>query len=193
MVAAGSGGIDSGSKGGYGGSLQGNDANSTYSSGTGGQQNQGGYGYVNVSFGKGGSNLLFDANRTSQDAGGGGGSGYYGGGTGIQSHCCGGGGGSSFISGHSGCNAINESSTEYNIIHTNQPIHYSGLFFTETKMIGGGQEMPLPIGDKGIGYLGSGAVRITSTTNPIPYSICTIKKSIKCYIPSYLVMTIILK
>ena len=46
-------------------------------------------------------------------------------------------GGSSFISGHNGCNAIAESSTESNIVHTNQPIHYSNYKFTDTKMIDG--------------------------------------------------------
>ena len=48
-----------------------------------------------------------------------------------------GGGGSSFISGHNGCNAIKEESTENNIIHTGQSIHYSGLYFTDTVMIDG--------------------------------------------------------
>ncbi len=45
------------------------------------------------------------------------------------------GGGSSFISGHEGCDAIKEESTENNIIHTGQSIHYSGLYFTNTLMI----------------------------------------------------------
>lgn len=47
------------------------------------------------------------------------------------------GGGSSFISGHEGCDAIKEESTENNIIHTGQSIHYSGLYFTNTLMIDG--------------------------------------------------------
>lgn len=69
----------------------------------------------------------------------GGGSGYYGGGHGIHTSIAwpGGGGGSSFISGHEGCNAIAESSTSSNIIHTYQEIHYSGLKFRNTKMIDG--------------------------------------------------------
>ena len=45
--------------------------------------------------------------------------------------------GSSFISGHNGCDAIKEESTENNIIHTGQSIHYSGLYFTDTVMIDG--------------------------------------------------------
>jgi hypothetical protein len=49
----------------------------------------------------------------------------------------GGGGGSSFISGHEGCDAIDEQSTEQNIIHTGQSIHYSGYYFTNTLMIDG--------------------------------------------------------
>ncbi len=71
---------------------------------------------------------------------GAGGSGYYGGAGGqhitpITSG--GGGGGSSFISGHNGCDAISESSTETNIIHTGEPFHYSGLKFKNTVMIDG--------------------------------------------------------
>lgn len=68
-----------------------------------------------------------------------GGSGYYGGGHGVHpgSTWSGGGGGSSFISGHSGCDAIKSESTENNIIHTGQSIHYSGMYFTNTVMIDG--------------------------------------------------------
>ena len=47
------------------------------------------------------------------------------------------GGGSSFISGHEGCDAIKEESTENNIIHTGQSIHYLGIYFTNTLMIYG--------------------------------------------------------
>ena len=64
-----------------------------------------------------------------------GGNGYY---PGAGATCANGsGGGSSFISGHYGCDAIDESSTSSNIIHTNQPIHYSGLYFTDTRMVDG--------------------------------------------------------
>lgn len=68
-----------------------------------------------------------------------GGGGYYGGGHGVHpgSTWSGGGGGSSYISGHNGCDAIEEKSTENNIIHTGQSIHYSGLYFTNTIMIDG--------------------------------------------------------
>ncbi len=64
----------------------------------------------------------------------GGGGGYYGG---ASNSWTGGVGGSSFISGHNGCNAIKEESTEDNIIHTGQSIHYSRLYFKNTVMIDG--------------------------------------------------------
>lgn len=69
----------------------------------------------------------------------GGGSGYYGGGSGISTpdNVSSGAGGSSFISGHNGCDAIKKESTEDNIIHTGESIHYSGLYFTNTVMIDG--------------------------------------------------------
>lgn len=68
-----------------------------------------------------------------------GGSGYYGGGKGIHTGEIwpGGGGGSSFISGHNGCDAILETSTADNIVHTGQSVHYSNYKFTNTKMIDG--------------------------------------------------------
>ena len=64
----------------------------------------------------------------------GGGGGYYGG---ASASWTGGAGGSSFISGHNGCDAIKEESTDGNIIHTGQSIHYSNLYFTDTVMIDG--------------------------------------------------------
>ena len=69
----------------------------------------------------------------------GGGGGYYGGGHGIHpgNTWSGGGGGSSFISGHNGCNAIASSSTQNNITHTGQSVHYSGYKFSDTIMIDG--------------------------------------------------------
>lgn len=93
-----------------------------------------------------------------------GGSGYFGGGHGAHtgSNFAGGGGGSSFISGHAGCVAIAESSTESNIVfktdssevacnsetsatynslgYNTDPkcsIHYSTKVFTDTVMIDG--------------------------------------------------------
>ena len=67
--------------------------------------------------------------RVNNDAGGGGG-GYYGG-YGSNHNNGGGAGGSGFISGHPGCNAIRD---EDSTVHTGQPVHYSGVFFTETYM-----------------------------------------------------------
>ena len=84
----------------------------------------------------------------------GGGGGYYAGGSGDH---VGGSGGSSFISGHSGCDAITESSIENAIVHTGQPNHYSGLVFTDTQMIDGAHPMPDPLGGDDItGNSGNG-------------------------------------
>ena len=106
----------------------------------------------------------------------GGGSGYYGGGHGYHpgGTWTGGGGGSSFISGYSGCNAISESSTLSNIIHTGQPNHYSGYVFTNGVMIDGngcnwstgsaancGANQPQPNGTNAVGHSGNGYARIT--------------------------------
>lgn len=46
-------------------------------------------------------------------------------------------GGSSFVSGHSGCDAISATSTSSSIIHTGQAVHYSGFYFSNTVMIDG--------------------------------------------------------
>ncbi len=147
MVAAGSSGSQVDMHGtGYAGGLTGgfgyNNLYSQYHS-TGGSQTSAGNaapsysGYIPTSggFGFGGNG----SKASSDGGGGGGGSGYYGGGggTGANTGGWGGGGGSSFISGHNGCDAISESSTETNIIHTGEPFHYSGLKFKNTVMIDG--------------------------------------------------------
>ena len=111
------------------------------------------------SFGKGGKGGL--------EAAAGGGGGYYGGAGGTNNpivdgldHASGGeiggSGGSSFISGYSGCDAIAESSTEDNIIHTGQPNHYSGKVFTNPIMIAGNASMPKPKGGIETGHSGDG-------------------------------------
>ena len=176
MVAGGSGGNDNGQNGGYGGELTGITTEGHANNGNGGTQTTGGIGYVSGAFGIGGSDLNI-TNGVRQDTSSGGGSGYYGGSTGKSSICCAGGGGSSFISGHKNCDAINESSTQYHIVHTHQEKHYSGIYFTNTKMIAGGITMPLPTGNDGIGYLGEGVVRITSEFI-IPYRRCTLKRNL---------------
>ena len=156
MVAAGgAGGSYDGSEPGAGGGLVGyNGIKATsdwwfkYDAGYGANQTKpgqlsfdnyliiGGFGYGGTSSGGG-------------SGGGAGGSGWYGGSGGfVQS----GGGGSSFISGHNGCVAIKESSTENNIIQRSDinnenctdgttditcSYHYSNYIFTNTVMIDG--------------------------------------------------------
>ncbi len=84
----------------------------------------------------------------------GGGGGYYGGGGAACSS--GGAGGSSFISGHTGCNAVTQTGT-----HTGQTIHYSGYKFTNTSMIAGNLIMVSPTGSNETGHSGAGYARIT--------------------------------
>ena len=144
MVAAGSGGINMRERYnsyGNGGGLYSEDGgyfgNEKYKA-TGATQTS--PGSVNGKFGIGGYAIYGGDNCDINDGGGGGG-GYYGGGgssTGNNVYQAStGAGGSSFISGHNGCDAIKEESTENNIIHTGQSIHYSGLYFTNTLMIDG--------------------------------------------------------
>ena len=76
--------------------------------------------------------------------------------------CVSGGGGSSFISGYSGCNAISESSTSSNIIHTGQPNHYSGKVFNNAQMIARNASMPNHDGNGNMtGNSGNGYAKIT--------------------------------
>ncbi len=113
MVAGGGGGGTTGGTSGAGGTL----------SASGGASQTGGY-----AFGYGGA-----AGNNSKFTGGpgGGGSGYYGG-RGGQSSDAIGYGGSSFISGYTGCNAV-----DVNGSHTGQPVHYSGLQFYNASMQAG--------------------------------------------------------
>ena len=166
IVAAGGGGVHhylEGSDGGYAGGLIGQNGfdrtfpayNYPYTVATGGTQTlggEGGIGEVN------GYNGTFGVGGNSGTFGGGGGSGYYGGGGAgnNNSRVGSGAGGSSFISGYLGCDAIAESSTEDNIIHTGQPNHYSGYVFTNSVMIDGGSIMPKPKGGIETGHSGDG-------------------------------------
>ncbi len=114
-------------------------------------------------FGYGGNgNSYNNGNGTGYMSSGGGG-GYYGGGHGVHpgDGWTGGGDGSSFISGYPGCNAISESSTSTNIIHTGSPDHYSGYVFTNMEMIAGNSSMPSPAGGTETGHSGNGYARIT--------------------------------
>ena len=155
--------------GGSGGGLTGNIPTSLGSNaikyyGTGGTQTAGGTsldgeehypsGLSNIGgFGYGGDS-------GSRDDSGSGGSGYYGGGG--SSYASAGGGGSSFISGYAGCDAIDETSTEDNIIHTGQPNHYSNMVFTDGVMKDGTEEMPDYTGYSTItGNTGNGYAKIT--------------------------------
>ena len=91
------------------------------------------------------------------------GNGYYAGGQGNHGDCTVGVGatGSCFISGHPGCDAISESSTENAIVPTGQPNHYSRLVFSDTEMIDGQSTMPSPNGGTETGHTGDGACIIT--------------------------------
>ncbi len=158
IVSAGGGGMIYGGNGGSGGGLVGYDgmgyrSDITHYEGKGATQN---------AYNFGGS-----PSGTAH-----GGSGYYGS---SYSSAANAGGGSSFISGHNGCDAIKEESTENNLIHTGQSIHYSGLQFTDTVMIDGNgynwtdvkgelKQMPKPGGgyyETGKGHNGNGYARIS--------------------------------
>ena len=134
MVAAGGASEAQEESGAHGGGIlgySGKSGNGASNNASGGP-NYGGLGYVGIP-------TYNDVCGNSESTGAG--SGYYGGGannkTGYNIGMYSAGSGSSFISGHLGCDAVAESSTENNIVHTNQPNHYSGYVFTDTKMIDG--------------------------------------------------------
>lgn len=96
----------------------------------------------------------------NDDMGGVGGSGYWSGAS--IPYAGAGGGGSSFISGHKGCIALaSEKSNEPS--PTSSSVHYSGIYFTNTKMYEGNTNMPLyhSLDSFGIGNSGRGVLRIT--------------------------------
>ena len=176
MVAGGGGGADShasapswSGNGGAGGGLNGYNnprAGSCYSYGEGATQTAAGR---SVSCGSQYSTYYYSSFGVGGTIHAGGGGGYYGGGAGHHTSA---GGGSSFISGHQGCNAIAESSTLESITHTGQPNHYSGLVFTNTKIIdgqgyiwttskGSNVKQPQPNGTTSSGHTGNGYARIT--------------------------------
>ncbi len=153
--------------GGYGGGLTGGSSVTSVYSGlaTGGTQTAGGakgiytqyssfvgYNGQDGSFGQGG-------NANIDIGGGAGGGGYYGGGSGARNDyngLSGGAGGSSFVSGFTGCNAVDTSGN-----HTGQPNHFSGLIFTGGQIISGNALMPNPTGGNETGHTGNGYLRIT--------------------------------
>jgi prepilin-type N-terminal cleavage/methylation domain-containing protein len=152
MVAAGGGGADNAGaalgatddgSGGYGGGLIGENAriNGAYAANTGGTQTLG-------TLGVGGSTTV------TTDTGGGGGG--YRGGFATSNGQGGAGGGSSFISGFTGCDAVNASGT-----NTGSPVHFSGKIFTNASMLTGNQTIPTPSGGTSTGHSGSGYIKIT--------------------------------
>ena len=94
--------------------------------------------------------------KSNNDYGGFGGGGYYGGTS--YYYAFGGSGGSSYISGHSGCNSVENSTT---IKHTNSPYHYSDFVFRHTNMISGRNAMPLPFNNEHGIHSDEGAFRLT--------------------------------
>ena len=173
MVAAGGGGASTYhtlKSGGYAGGLIGGsydtqlayDGNSVENSG--GTQTKGGINGGGTNSGiTAGSIAGFGVPTEGTNGGGFGGNGYYAGGQGGHSRGTvgTGSGGSSFISGHTGCNAITSSSTSSNIIHTGQPNHYSGYVFSNTVMKAGNEVMPSPTGGTETGHSGNGYCKIT--------------------------------
>ena len=179
IVAAGGGGAQhyyAGSNGGYAGGLIGqngfyssrpDNSHDPYTVSIGATQTSGGKGGIGKksspdgTFGIGGNGNAFLTEGSFWGSGGG--SGYYGGGGGgVNQWIVGSGsGGSSFISGHTGCDAIAESSTESNIVHTGKASHYSGKVFTNSVMIAGNAAMPKPGGGTETGHSGNGYCIIT--------------------------------
>ncbi|MDD3946510.1 MAG: MBG domain-containing protein, partial [Clostridia bacterium] len=102
--------------------------------GKGGTQSAGGVGSTqatpatNGGFGYGGNGGI----NTDGHKGGGGGGGYFGGGGSVWH--AGAGGGSSFISGYTGCNAVDANGS-----FTGQPNHHSGYVFANASMTQGGR------------------------------------------------------
>lgn len=125
MVAAGGGGASWRTSGGAGGGLKGLTNRASSSPGT--QISGYKFGIGQDGYGTGQSDGI---------AGSGGG--YYGGTTSNYPDACeAGAGGSSFVSGYDGCNAISEESTEDNIVHTGQSVHYSNMKFENAKILNG--------------------------------------------------------
>ena len=113
----------------------------------------------NGEFGKGGSTL----NEYYTGTGGGG---YFGGAAGNSGSCivATGSGGSSYISGYTGCNSIDPSSTKKQISNTGSSIHFSGFYFTSAEMKNGQQDVPIPSlysSPFEKGRTGDGCVKIT--------------------------------
>ena len=186
MVAAGGGGALQ-QNAGNGGGINGLRGSTWNGNGYGASQIAGGAGATATHQGEAGG---FGYGGKGEVRGSGGGGGYYGGGGGAQSttYDGSGGGGSSYISGHPGCIAITSASSTSpkggNSTTSNLTVeratHYTGTYFTETKMIDGegynckstnttsitrtAEQMPNPSGGlyaTGKGHTGNGYARIT--------------------------------
>ena len=197
IIVAGGSGATERYCGGEGGGIEGNSNSLLYNTSyyaEGGTQTRGGkygtsedYGHgTNGSFGMGGVGDCIDNPSSTCDIGPAGGGGYYGGG-GV-SYKGAGGGGSSFVSGLKGCDAINETSTEFNIIHTNQPFHYSGYYFINPSIISGHEYFRDPEGQITQGKQGDGYARITMLSTDIT---CLHKSYNQNIIPYCLLLIII--
>ena len=113
-------------------------------------------------------NLSSYKNVYSGGSGAGGGGGYFGGGGGAGSNGWwgdrggSGGGGSSFVSGNTSSKAISSDSTANNIIYLSSSVHYSGLYFDNSKMLSGNESIPSHDGASSTkGNKGNGYARIT--------------------------------
>ena len=99
------------------------------------------------------------ANQEGNESyGSGGGGGWYGG---CRGYGNGGSGGSSFISGHTGCNAINPSTGAHLGASTTMTINNVNYRFTNTVMKAGNEVMPSPTGGTETGHSGNGYCKIT--------------------------------
>ena len=181
MVAGAGGSFGQGPEGGCAGGLTGYRTNNAYS-GYGGTQTGGGSGgSKSANYGGPASSGGFGYGSAGHSHAAGGGSGWYGGAGGTRDLIDGdGGGGSSYISGHAGCVGKTSTGAQQNgdANTVAKSLSYTGLYFTETKMIDGKgyawttalgnlEAMPNPLGGsyaEGVGHKGSGYVRITSLT-----------------------------
>ena len=110
---------------------------------------------------------------TSDDMGGIGGGGHYGGGT--PDYGGGGSGGSSFVSGHPLCNSVKNSTA---ISASGSSVHFSGLKFSNPKMIAGSSTMPLPTGGDGTWSASNGRFKLTI----VEREICTLSLQRKIHL-----------
>jgi len=148
MVAGGSSGGRNRFSGGHGGGLYGGTSISSpaWISNPGGTQTTG----FALGAGENGRDFL----TGDGTPGSGGGGGYYGGF--AINRLEPGGGGSGFISGHPGCDAVDADGN-----HTGQPIHFSGLYFSDTIMETGVAPLDSDGMETGAAPTGHGRVVIT--------------------------------